>query len=88
MLGEIKIKRGLGLQETSCKTYKNKESVFASLCLGPFFVGFKGKIRPRGTKSEAGDIGDTNGIKQHRSHRYSFRGGALFARIFHLFMEA
>jgi len=52
-LREIKIKRGLGLQETRCKTYKNKENVFASLWLGSFFVGFKGKIRPRGTKSEA-----------------------------------
>ena len=32
---------------------KNEESVFAPLCVGPSFVGLKGKIRARGTKSEA-----------------------------------
>ena len=42
----------------------------------------------RGTKSEAAVVIVKKRIMQHRSHRYSFRGGALFARIFHLFMEA
>jgi hypothetical protein len=42
----------------------------------------------RGTKSEAAVVIVKKRIMQHRSHRYSFRGGALFARIFHFFMEA
>ena len=67
---------------------KLREGVFASLWLGAFFVGSKGKIRPRGTKSEAPVVIVKRRIKQHQSHQYSFRRGALFARISHFFMEA
>ena len=73
----------------------NKESMFASLCLGTFFNDFKkqdktkwNKIRRSGCDCELGDIGDTQRNKQHRSHRGPFREGPLFARIFILFMLA
>ena len=63
--------------------------------MGPFFVGFKGEIRPSGTKSVAaavimnwGTLGDTKRIKQHRFHRGPVRGEWLFARILQFSMLA
>ena len=62
--------------------WKRKAVVVDVKCpCGLKWCGKRNKIRSSGCDCEKKN-------PEHRSHRYSFRGGALFARIFHFFMEA
>ena len=74
---------------------KKYTKCFCVLVCGAFFVGFKGKMRPRRTKAEAlavimnwGTLEDTKRIKQHRFHRGPVCGEWLFARILQFSMLA
>ena len=88
-----KINRRLGLAGGGDAKCKKINKTFLPDCVwGLSFVGFKSKIRPRGTKSEAAAVIMNRGHKKNQatsvSSGYCPRGGWLFARVLQFSMLA